>query len=160
MNLRCSGVTSRHFVYSFCLNMVICCIAYSDCYFLGNNWWHSVGNQHSCCFLNFLQLCHKTCCFAFQRIVKKYCDCFGCPCSYCQGIVNDDSLVFSTVSAWGTFDMSCQLLEINDPMRYVYDYTVISQKMQTYFWPCQFLHHDETFCKYVISNIKFKSGCC
>ena len=74
--------------------------------------------------------------------------------------MNENSLGFSTRLAQCIFDLHCQLWEIDGAICSIDDHTVVSREVQPYNSSRQVLHHDEMFCKDVISNVNFKCGCC
>ena len=78
---------------------------------------------------------------------------------YGQGFVSDDWLWFGGCVTWGRFNLHCQVGEMYEAVCRVKDYTVIPYEMQPNFWPCCFLHYDEVFSKWIISNFKFEGSC-
>ena len=50
--------------------------------------------------------------------------------------------------------------EVDEAVCGIDDHTVMFHKVHPYNWSSQFLHHDEMFRKDVVSNVKFKCGCC
>ena len=59
-----------------------------------------------------------------------------------------------------TFDLHCQIREIEEAMCGIDDHTVLSHEVQPYNRSRPILHFDKVFCKDVNSNVKFKCGCC
>ena len=74
--------------------------------------------------------------------------------------MDEDGLRLNTCLTQCTFDLHCQMWEVDETMKGIDDHTVMSHKVQTNNWSCQTLHYDEMICKNVIRNVKFECGCC
>ena len=74
--------------------------------------------------------------------------------------MDKNNLGFSTCLTQCTFDLHCQKWEMDEAMCSIDDHTVVFHKVQPYNRSCQILHDHKVFCKGVISNVKFKCGCC
>ena len=79
---------------------------------------------------------------------------------YCYTVVSENNLKFGTRSARCVFDLHCQVGRMHESICSVDDHAVISHEVQPYNEPYQILHYDEMFGKDMVSNIKFKCGCC
>ena len=69
--------------------------------------------------------------------------------------MDENSFGFSTHLAQCTFDLHCQMWEMDEAMCSIADQTVMSHEA-LYNSSCKFLHHEELFRKNVISNVKFR----
>ena len=61
---------------------------------------------------------------------------------------------------WLNALLTCQIWEVDEAMCGIDDHTFMFHEVQPYNWSYQTLHHDKMFCKDVVSNVKFKCGCC
>ena len=165
MCLDCSGVTTENSAICVCFLMrygdsvVLVTLIAILFYSLVNYCRHWVGNQQTCCFRKLLQRCHSACCVPFRWMVDEGCDCFCRRWWHGQVFVSDDCLRFGGCLTWGCFDLHRQVGEMYESVCRVNEYTVIPHRMQSKYWPCQCLHYDEVFSKWIISNFKFESGC-
>ena len=64
--------------------------------------------------------------------------------------MDGNNLGFSTCLTQCTFNLHCQMWEVNEAMCGIDDHSVMSHEMQYYDRSCQILHHNKIFCKNVI----------
>ena len=119
-----------------------------------------MGYYETRSFCEFFHWRYDPCCIPLRYVVNNCCDCFRRLLWYCFAIVDEKSLEFSTCLTQCTFDLHFQMWEVNEAMCGIDDHTVMSHEVRSYNRSSQILQHNEMLCKNVISNVKYKCGCC